>query len=49
VKVTKAERTARIERIRERIKDLRTPHVGDSDYIIADILELLADLAARAP
>ena len=44
--MTKAEQAARIELIRKRIKDLRTPHVGDSDYIIADILELLADLAA---
>lgn len=46
--MTKAEQVARVERIRERIKDLRRPHVGNSDYIIADILELLADLAERS-
>lgn len=45
--MTHAEKAARIERIRERIKDLRQPHVGSSDYIVADILELLADLVSR--
>jgi hypothetical protein len=43
--VTKTEKIARIERIRELIKELRTPRAGTNEHIIADILELLADLA----
>lgn len=41
--MTKAEQVARVERIRERIKDLRRLHAGNSD-----ILELLANLAERS-
>lgn len=45
--MTRTERVARIERIRELIKDLRRPRVGTSEHIVADILELLTDLAER--
>jgi hypothetical protein len=46
--MNQTEKTARIERIRELIKELRTPRVGASEHIIANILELLADLAERS-
>jgi hypothetical protein len=46
--MTKAEQVARVERIRELIKELRAPRVGTSEHIISDILELLADLAERS-
>lgn len=46
--MNQTEKTARVERIREMIKELRTPRVGTNEHIIANILELLTDLAARS-
>lgn len=45
--MNQTEKTARIERIRELIKELRSPRVGIDTPIVANILELLADLVER--